>query len=262
VSDIKVCTEDNSRQSSDIVVCTEDQTQVPSDIKVCTEDGRIFFDKCLGLSDLVISGDEDCNVGDIYTASGGTGNYVFSFNVGTIDQDGEVLSINACGAPDSDRTGIISVFDGCSSASITVRLTGGYWKIISSEQVGSDCSNSPSCNSYVQYGPRGAATCRMTTGSCTGQLLSGGSRVTERVAYAYGGFDSSFDICTTNCCCLGPPITVSYDDGTANYCNSISVGDGFPVSSEGDRTAPYSCGSATTFYRFVVSRESSEWACL
>jgi hypothetical protein len=130
VTDIKVCTEENSSQSSDIVICTEDQTTVPSDIKVCTHDGRIeeSIDPCNDAAELFVSGDGDANVGDIYTASGGIGPYTWEFDTGTIDADGEITSIDACGSSGDPRGGVITATDSCgSSTGLSVRLAGGEW---------------------------------------------------------------------------------------------------------------------------------------
>ena len=90
MTDIKVCTENNSGVSSDIIVCDQSSPNKPQDIKVCENDGRL--DDCSKYSTVTISGAVDCSVGEIYTASGGSGDYTYSFDTGTIDQDGEIDS--------------------------------------------------------------------------------------------------------------------------------------------------------------------------
>jgi hypothetical protein len=73
------------------------------------------------------SGD-DLSVGDILVASGGDGNYTWSFDSGTIAADGEVLSIDACGASGTLRMGTVSVVDGCGvEGDQEYRLPGGSW---------------------------------------------------------------------------------------------------------------------------------------
>ncbi len=130
MSDIKICTDENTAKHQDVVICAEEQTPKPQDIKICEDDGRL--DPCSTIAQVIISGDSDCNVGDIYTASGGTGSYTYSFDSGSINPStGEILTITDCGSPGDPRGGVVSVNDGCSISSLEVRLTGGEWVIIS-----------------------------------------------------------------------------------------------------------------------------------
>lgn len=128
MTDIKVCDDKTDTVSGDIVVCDETQTPEPGDIKVCEDDGRLEPNICGTVTTVpVVSGDSDCNVGDIYTATGGTGVYTWSFDGGSISSNGEILTINACVTPGDSRVGVVTAFDGCSSGGLVVRLSGGVW---------------------------------------------------------------------------------------------------------------------------------------
>jgi hypothetical protein len=106
VSDIKVCTDDNSSQSSDIVICTEDQTTITSDIKVCDDEVRTGTDVCDTAPELSLSGSTDPAIGDVYTAEGGVEPYFY-----TITSPGSINS----------STGIITDLTYCQDYTITVR---------------------------------------------------------------------------------------------------------------------------------------------
>lgn len=72
---------------------------------------------------LAVIGTEEPVVGSIYSASGGTSPYSYSFDSGTIDSvTGEILSITGCGA------GYVTITDAFGNTSVLeVRLPGGYW---------------------------------------------------------------------------------------------------------------------------------------
>jgi len=136
VSNIKVCTDENTATPSDIVICDDEQTPKPQDIKVCVDPGRV--DPCLTSMDITVSGDGDCNVGDIYSATGGIGPYTWSFDSGGIDSSGEITSINSCVTPGDYRGGVVTATDTCgNSNTLTVRLTGGIWVTVSDPPRGS-----------------------------------------------------------------------------------------------------------------------------
>ncbi len=83
---------------------------------------------------LTISGPETLEVGTVYSASGGSGDYTFSFNGGEINPEtGEIISITECGGPDGNgAVGQVSVWDDCGMVdSMDVRLSGGRWVIVS-----------------------------------------------------------------------------------------------------------------------------------
>jgi hypothetical protein len=86
-----------------------------------------------GASDLSLSGDVDVAVGEIYTASGGTAPYSYSFDDGTIDSSGEVQSIGSCpGASGAPAMSFVRVTDSCGdTASFEVRMPNGTWVGIS-----------------------------------------------------------------------------------------------------------------------------------
>jgi hypothetical protein len=86
-------------------------------------------DPCLAPPALVLAGSEDINVGDFFTASGGVESYVFSFPEGTISDEGEILTIDACASSGDSRAGTVTATDACKQTdSIEGRLTGGKWQ--------------------------------------------------------------------------------------------------------------------------------------
>jgi hypothetical protein len=81
------------------------------------------------ISVLELTGEDEPQVGDRYSASGGVAPYNYSFDGGTISDDGEILSITACSSPGSNRGGEVAVTDGCGErVSLAVRLPGGVWR--------------------------------------------------------------------------------------------------------------------------------------
>lgn len=80
--------------------------------------------------ELTLGGPGEPAEGDFYSASGGGGEYSYSFSGGSIDSEtGEILSISECGGPDNNgAVGSVTVTDQCgNTASLTVRLIGGAW---------------------------------------------------------------------------------------------------------------------------------------
>ena len=79
---------------------------------------------------LAIFGEEDVNVGDVYSAAGGKPPYAYEFSGGTISSEGVILSISGCGG------GEVEVSYDCMSnglpvtisAKMGVRLPGGTWQ--------------------------------------------------------------------------------------------------------------------------------------
>lgn len=137
---------------------------------------------------LVVSGDEDCSVGDIYSASGGISPYVFSFDGGTINATtGEVTAINACGASGSARWATITVTDSCgNTAKLEVRLPNGTWVIIST--CGSVNDNDTSFGNLRS----GLSSCETPMADfnwhgCTRDSLSTTGRVSNYENYTYDG---------------------------------------------------------------------------
>ena len=93
-------------------------------------------------TELAISGSSSPVVGDFYAATGGSGDYVFSFQGGEIDAEtGEVLSVISCGGPlGNGAIGSVSVTDKCqASASMEVKLPGGEWVLTDSYEGSYNC---------------------------------------------------------------------------------------------------------------------------
>lgn len=90
------------------------------------------------LSILTISGSDAPVVGSIYTAAGGSGDLIFSFDSGTISTTATtctITSIDSCGVSGTARIGNITVSDNCDPiqiAELAVKLPGGTWVRISS----------------------------------------------------------------------------------------------------------------------------------
>jgi hypothetical protein len=65
---------------------------------------------------------------ETYSAIGGLAPYEWSFDSGTIDDDGKLTSISDCSTAGALATAVVTVKDSCGSeASIEVRLPGGTW---------------------------------------------------------------------------------------------------------------------------------------
>lgn len=110
------------------VECGGSFTMVAS--STCGQSGSLEYDAS-DPSPLTVTGDGDCNVGDIYSTGGGAGAVTFAFDSGSINSDtGEILSITGCGSPGEPRTGVVSATDDCGgSAQKIVRLFEGAWAV-------------------------------------------------------------------------------------------------------------------------------------
>lgn len=101
-----------------------------------------------------IDGSEEPEVGDFYSATGGSGDYSYSFTGGSINSDtGEITEITACGGPNGNgAVASVSVSDGCgNSASITVRLPGGSWHYTNKIDQPVSCLGANPSPSWVWY---------------------------------------------------------------------------------------------------------------
>lgn len=125
--DIVICDQQGTdSEHREIMVCSEqDSTDDGREIVVCNEQDV----DCSDPPELDIEGPGAPVVGSVYTPSGGVEPYSFSMSGGTIDDDGEVLSVTSCGGSGGNgAVGSVTVTDACGqSASLTVRLPGGSW---------------------------------------------------------------------------------------------------------------------------------------
>ena len=109
------------------------------DVEICPSGGDIELclerdiELCTGCDALSLSGDDEMDVGEVYTASGGSGTLTFTFDGGTIsstDTTCTITGLNSCSGRES-RLGTITVTDSCTpdaqSADITGRLHSGIW---------------------------------------------------------------------------------------------------------------------------------------
>lgn len=191
----------------------------------------------VGIPPLSLGGDEDCNVGDIYTAAGGTGAYAYSFDSGTIDSEtGEILSITACPGAGASRVGVVSVSDGCEVIQLEVRLPGGVWALTQENHTG--------CGGSVYLLAGGNCRCGTLATGVPGELISGGSKTVENVTWYTN---------TSGCDSLGPPQTL-----VSAAWGALNVGDPFPLSFECGVTAP---NCSLTQYALVMDRYEYEWQC-
>jgi hypothetical protein len=102
-------------------------------------DCRDFTDECQEKAipcgcDLVtpvqINGSQTATVDTVYSASAGRPPYSWSFNGGSIDSSGRIISITECGPAGSSRGGTVSVTDSCgASAELAILLPGGVWAL-------------------------------------------------------------------------------------------------------------------------------------
>lgn len=127
--------------------CDEDVTVTATD--AC---GRVATTEVsLTLEALELSGTDEPQVGDVYTASGGSAPYSYGFTGGSIDAEtGEILSVTSCGGPDGNGgVAAVTVSDDCGgSASITVRLPGGSWSTVVTECEFDPCEG---CSGYYDH---------------------------------------------------------------------------------------------------------------
>lgn len=187
-NDIQICDRDKEVPSTDIRICDESQEK-PYDIRICDE----AQDGCKNvLNPLAVSGDADCNVGDIYTVSGGLGPYTWTFSGGSIDPGAEssaaeVTAISACGAAGSARWATITATDTCGTvASLEVRLPNGTWVVVSTcgstndydTSFGDFRSNLAAC---------GSPMADFNWNGCTRDSLSTTGRVSNYENYTYSG---------------------------------------------------------------------------
>lgn len=229
--DIRICDREQGPQSADIRICSEQEQERTDEIRICKQDKTRDCETAqLPLS---VSGEEDCNVGDFYSAAGGTPPYSYSFGGGSIDpQTGEILSISSCSQQYAPRYANVSVTDACGKvAAYEVRLPNGVWRQISSQ------SSSTGNELY----PISVSSCYCGIGqSCNGESVSGGERTTESVQWG------------SEVLGLGAPITKP-----AGACGGLTEFSSFSCRADG----PNQCETAGTVYPMAKSRSIYEWVC-
>lgn len=115
---------------TDVPQCGQSTTVSVTD--ACGQQGQMAVE--IGFSTLSIGGPEDVVVGSAFGASGGRAPYTWSFGGGSIDSGGQITAINDCSGTGSLGWATVTVTDSCSqSASIEVRLPGGAWRVIDTE---------------------------------------------------------------------------------------------------------------------------------
>jgi hypothetical protein len=200
VTDIKICTEENSTTSSDIVICDEADTTEPSDIKICEDDLRLIasVNPCEVATTLSVFISEPVAVGDFIIGSGGVEPYSYTFDAGSVNAStGEILSITACSAPGEIRQGVVRVFDSCgNSTGVQTRLTGGQWDLIT------DTTHNPF---FTDDGDEGCCTFGGGGDPCNGvsSITTGSQRFDETWGNVFGSGGCS---CIPNCV-VGSPWT-------------------------------------------------------
>jgi hypothetical protein len=122
--------------SGDIGLCVSD-----GDVLLClNRDIELCATNCADPPELFMEGSDAPIVGTEYTATGGVAPYVFTMDGGTITTSvdtGTVATITSCGGSlNNGAGGTVTVTDACAQTkSIIVRLTGGRWSQISSEEI-------------------------------------------------------------------------------------------------------------------------------
>lgn len=204
------------------------------------------------------SGGEDAQVGDTIAAGGGVAPYLYEFDSGGIDSEGEITSINACSAPGEARIGTLTVTDSCGATfSFEVRLPGGTWRVIETlgdntyyDDIGAVIGRIETCD--------GAGAWNITWNgfgiSSYGQIINaviGRYRYTLRVR-----------IKSTEGCAQSGATECYARNGPSGhlFTNSVPGNYGIVDSYSGYTFTTYWCW-ATTWVAYISYKRTEEWQC-
>lgn len=213
------------------------------------------------IAELNLSGVDEPEVNDTYTASGGTEPYEFSFDGVAANVGGSVATITGVidcgGSQNGGAVGRVTVTDACGqTAYIDVRLPGGYWS--QGTRIDSGYTTSYGMNDCFEE----------STKLIYGTLVVGGSRVDERISYfreSYGGCPP-WNTYYSAPGLLGAP-TTKYGGDTTNtlhLCGFPAVGVPFPNPGQTENyTKVFSdgCVGFSDALPRVINRTPYTWVC-
>lgn len=211
------------------------ETGVITDVPLCGQSTKVTAtDACnqqaqVGVNvsaaaDLLITGSNEPDVNDVYSVNGGLEPYSWSFSGGSINNVGKILSVTSCGGPSNNgAVATVSVTDSCGeTASIEVRLPGGYWGAPENT-----CDVSVYDNGFHCYSPN----------TCQWEKVEGGTKslyVTFRTDQNYQCTDNDgYDCCA---------------------CGGVTH-----ISSLGTVVRNYGCGGSE--WQMIQKSSTSQWTC-